>query len=216
VVLGLAIGAKPHSVGRPARPVRPGTLRAGRAVRVGRGVRAGCGGGGGGLVRFGHDPPARVAGDRLVSGVAFEVGGGGIEEKKIHFEVEQGRDLPEHLLLQLWRDLDQPVHRPVAGVVGGLGQPVDVHVAAHPPGRGKLGGGVQGPVGDQREQHPLDPGVAPAPDQQLGHQRVQPQPPPQPVQHVGATQRAGLAHRQPGITGRTRPARARAGGVEQP
>ena len=80
---------------------------------------------------------------------------GGVEEQQVDFEVEQVRDLAEDLLLHRAADLVQPVHRPVARVVGGLGQAVDPGLAAHPVRGGKLGGGVQRPVGDQREQHPL-------------------------------------------------------------
>jgi hypothetical protein len=35
-------------------------------------------------------------------------------------------------------DVVEPVHRPVAGVVAGLGQPVDVHVVVDPVRGGQL------------------------------------------------------------------------------
>ena len=60
---------------------------------------------------------------------------------------------------------DQPVHRPVAGVVGhpvvAAGQAGQVHVVGDPRGRGQLRGRGQGPVGDQREQHPLHHRIPP-------------------------------------------------------
>lgn len=46
--------------------------------------------------------------------------------------IEQRRDLPEHLPLQICGDVEQPVHRPVADVVAGLGQAIDVGSAGDP------------------------------------------------------------------------------------
>ena len=43
-----------------------------------------------------------------------------IEEQQVDLEVEQVRDLAKHPALQLVADVVEPVHRPVAGVVGGL------------------------------------------------------------------------------------------------
>jgi hypothetical protein len=51
----------------------------------------------------------------------FEVGGGGVEEQQVDLEVEQVRDLTEHLAFELFAHVVEPVHRPVAGIVGGLG-----------------------------------------------------------------------------------------------
>ena len=84
-----------------------------------------------------------------------------------------------------WRDPVQPVHRPVARIVGRGRQPVDVRLAAGPVRRGELGGRVQRPVGDQRERHPLRHRVPPGPAQQRGHDLADPQPLPQLVQQVG-------------------------------
>jgi hypothetical protein len=42
-----------------------------------------------------------VTGERGVGFVGLEVGGGGVEEQQIHLMIEQGRDLPEHLFLQV-------------------------------------------------------------------------------------------------------------------
>jgi hypothetical protein len=92
---------------------------------------------------------------RRVGFVGFEVGGGGVEEQQVDLVIEQRGDLPEHLFLQIRGDVDEPVHRPVAGVVGGLGQAVDVGAARDPAGRGQLRARRQRPVRDQREQHPL-------------------------------------------------------------
>jgi hypothetical protein len=76
---------------------------------------------------------APVPGHFFVGVLQLEVGGGGIEEQQVHFEVEQVGDGEVHLLFQLAAHGVQPVHRPVAGVVGDLAEPVDVHVVAHPP-----------------------------------------------------------------------------------
>jgi hypothetical protein len=122
---------------------------------------------------------------RLVFLVHLEIGRGGIEEQQIHFKVQGGRDLAEHLPLQGVPDLVQPVHRPVARVVGRGRQPVDMGLAAGPVRGGELGGRVQRPVGDQREQHPLRGRVAAGPAQHRGHGLADPQPLPQLVQQVG-------------------------------
>ena len=53
-------------------------------------------------------------------------------------KAEEVRDLEVHLLFQLAPHGVQPVHRPVAGVVADLAEPVDVHVAAHPLRRRQL------------------------------------------------------------------------------
>ena len=66
-----------------------------------------------------------------------------VEEKEVYFEVEQVGDLVICLLGEIGLDGQELVHRPVARVVGGLVQPVDVHVAADPLGGGELGGGGQ-------------------------------------------------------------------------
>ncbi|MFC5993775.1 hypothetical protein ACFQE5_06055 [Pseudonocardia hispaniensis] len=74
--------------------------------------------GAGGLL--GAAVSALVAGHGRVRLVDLEVGGGDVEEQQVDLTVQQACDLPEHLALQLRGDLDQPVHRPVTGVVGGL------------------------------------------------------------------------------------------------
>jgi hypothetical protein len=79
-----------------------------------------------------------VAGHRFVGVLQLEVGGGGVEEQQVDLEVEQVRDLVEHLALQVLPDVVEPVHRPVADIVGGLGQPVDVHVVGDPVRGGQL------------------------------------------------------------------------------
>src|SRR5206468_3047502 len=96
-----------------------------------------------------------AAGDGLVFLPGLEVGGGGVEEQQVNFEVQQAGEVVEDLLLQLVLDLQQPVHRPVAGIVRRGGQAGDQDVLADPAGGGQLGGRSQRPVRDQREQHPL-------------------------------------------------------------
>jgi len=61
-----------------------------------------------------------------------------VEEQQVDLEVQQVRDLAEDLLFQGILHLVQPVHRPVARVVGGLGKPADVRLAAGPVRRGSL------------------------------------------------------------------------------
>ena len=122
-----------------------------------------------------------VAGDRSIGLVEFEIGGGGVEEQHVDLEVEEVGDLAEDLLLQGVVDLQQPVHRSVAGVVAGGRQAVDSHVVVDPAGRGQLRRGCQGPVGDQGEQHPLGAVVQPATLEQPPHRLVDPKAAPEPV-----------------------------------
>jgi hypothetical protein len=98
---------------------------------------------------LGQPVAALVPGDRRIRLIQLEVGGGGVEEQQVDLEVEEVGDLAEHLALQGGVDLQQPVHRPVAGVIGRLGQPRDGHVVADPAGGGQLRRRGQRPVGDQ-------------------------------------------------------------------
>jgi hypothetical protein len=61
----------------------------------------------------------------LVGFLRHEVRGGRVEEQQARLEVQQVREVAEDLLLQLALDLQQPVHRPVAGIVAGRGQAGD-------------------------------------------------------------------------------------------
>src|SRR6266511_4009857 len=67
------------------------------------------------------DAAVLVAGEWFVGLVEFEVGGWGVEEQRVDFQVEQGGHRPEHFFFQGVGDLVQPVHGPVAGVVGAFG-----------------------------------------------------------------------------------------------
>jgi hypothetical protein len=142
----------------------------------------------------GDGTAAGVPEHRLVLAVHLEAGRGGVEEQQVDFEVQRGRDLAEHLLLQGVPDLVQPVHRPVARVVGGSGQPVDMRCAADPVRRRELGGRGQRPVRDQREQHPPGGRVPPGPAQHRRHDLADPQPLPQLVPQVRPAEgdRAGI------------------------
>ena len=66
--------------------------------------------------------PSRRASSAATSSSAsssLEVGGGGVEEQQVHFEVQQVGDLAKYTCLSRSpRDGVQPVHRPVARVVG--------------------------------------------------------------------------------------------------
>ena len=142
-----------------------------------------------------------VAGDGLVRLLQLEVGAGGVEEQQVHLQVQQVRDLVEDLLLQVVLHLVEPVHRPVAGLLSGLGQRVDMHVVGDPLGSRELRGGGQRAVGDQREQHPLGrghvPGPAPLGLPDPGHDLVDLQSVPQVVQDVGAAERDRAGELQP-------------------
>ena len=132
-VLGLAVGAEPRCLARVGVLLVAGLL----AAPVPHGFRVGV--------------------------LHLEVCGGGVEEQQVHFEVQQVRDLVEDLLFEIAADGVQPVHRPVARVVGDSAEAVDVHILAHPLRRGELGRRGQRPVGDQPEQHPLGCGGVPRP-----------------------------------------------------
>ena len=161
----------------------------GRGVAVA--VAVALGGWLGGRRRFQH-PSVGVPRHHRVGLVHLEVGAGRVEEQQVHLEVEQIRHRPVHPLGQLGLHLQQPVHRPVAGVLVDFGQPVDEHPLVHPTGRGQLRRGRQRPVGHQREQHPLGLRVPTLAGQQPRQQPVHADPVPQPVQRVGAAVGAGL------------------------
>jgi hypothetical protein len=76
--------------------------------------------------------------------------------------------------------LDRPRHRPPGTRAEAPRRPRDKDLR----GRG------QGPLGDQREQHPLDPRIQSATGELAADDRVQAQPTPQPVQRIGAADRA--------------------------
>ena len=119
----------------------------------------------------------------------------------------------EHPARQRLLHADQPVHRPVAGVIGhavvAAGQAGQVHIVGDPRGRRQLRGRGQGPVGDQREHHPLHHRIPSGASGQTVQQGVDPQPVPQPVQQPRPTQRAGLGERQPRQPDRPGPVRTR-------
>ena len=62
----------------------------------------------------------------------------------------------------------------------------------HPARGGQLGGGRQGAVGDQGEEHPLGGLLATSAGKQPAQERVDAQPPPEAVEGVGAAQAARL------------------------
>ena len=86
-----------------------------------------------------------VAAERVVavSRVAFEVGGGGVEEQQVDLEVEQVGDGEEHRFLHLGLGVgvDQEVHRPIGLVLVHRLQPGDRDVAGGPLGGGQLEAG---------------------------------------------------------------------------
>jgi len=110
--------------------------------------------------------------------------------------------------------LDQQVHRPVRLVLIHARQPRDHDVLlADPFGCGELGGRVDRPVGDQREQHPLDVGGEPADPEHLPQGAVDPELAPQSVQQMHGAHRPRPGHAQP-VTGQLPDVRAGgAGGI---
>jgi hypothetical protein len=125
-------------------------------------------------------------------GIAFEVGARGIEEKQVDLEVEQVRHGEEHCFLDLGLgvSLHQQVHRPIRLVLIHPVQARDRHVVSGPLRGGELGGRVDGPVRDEREQHPLHirgepPGPEDAPQRGVDAELA-----PQPVQQVRGAHRA--------------------------
>lgn len=114
-------------------------------------------------------------------------GGGGVKEQQVDLEVQQVRHRPVHRFGEVVFDLQQPVHRPVAGVhLDGL-QPWQGDPFGHPGGGSQLRQRLKRPVRDQGEDHPLGGRVETASRQQLGQGRVDPQPVPQAVEHPRAS-----------------------------
>ena len=128
----------------------------------------------------------RTVGGR-VRRVGLEVRAGRVEEEQVDLEVEQVRGRPVHLLGELGLDLQEPVHGPVALVVGELRETRDRDPLAHPGGTRQLGGGGEGPVGDHREERPLGRWVEAPAAQEAGQDLADPEPRPEAVEEPGAT-----------------------------
>jgi hypothetical protein len=172
-VLALAVAAEPRLTGRPA-------------IAIGAGAAA-----------------LLLPGQRLAGVPCLEIGGGGIGEQQAGFEVEQVGEVVMHLLAEVAFHDVQLVHRPVAGVVADRCESVDVHVSSGPAGGGQLAGRRQRTVSHQREQGPLQDGaIQPAVFHAAADHHADAQPPPQPVQHVGAAQRHRGHELPPGPGGR--------------
>jgi hypothetical protein len=134
-----------------------------------------------------------------VFGVALEVGAGGVEEQQVDLEVEQVGDGEEHRLLHpgVGVGLDQQVHRPVGLVLVHPLEPGDRDVVGGPLRGGQLRGRVDGPVRDQREQHPLHIRGEPAPAEHGAQRGVDPEGLPQPVEQPRRSGRPRLDQPQP-------------------
>ena len=147
-------------------------------------------------------------------GVAFEVGAGGVEEQQVDLEVKQVGDGEEHRLLHLGLGvgLHQQVHRAVSLVLIHRLQAVDGHVVAGPLRRRQLRPRVDGPVGGQREQHPLHVGGEPPRTQHLAQRGVHAQRLPEPIQQMHRAHRPRAGHREP-LTGQLRGIRWRQPGI---
>lgn len=66
-----------------------------------------------------------VAGDGSISLLRLEAGGGRAGKQQVHLKAERLGGPPADLLLQGAADLQQPVHRPAACIIGGRRQPAD-------------------------------------------------------------------------------------------
>ena len=126
----------------------------------------------------------------------LEVGRGRIEEQEVDLEVEEVSRRPVDRLGQGLLDREQEVHRPVAGILIEAIQAGDRHPLGHPPGRSQLRERLEGPVTDEGEQHPLGAGIQPPAGEQPPQGRVDPEPAPETVEHVGAAHRPRVEERQ--------------------
>ncbi len=120
------------------------------------------------------------------------------EEQHVDLQVQQVGHGEEHPPLQLGERVEEEVHRPVAGVVADRREPVDEHPLGDPLAAGELGQRpARQPVGDHREDHPLDQfGVHAAALRGGTDRRADPQPLPQPVDDPRAAHRPGVHHRR--------------------
>jgi len=84
--------------------------------------------------------------------------------------------------------LDEEVHGPVERLDRDLLEPVDRHAAAHPALDGELRARVEGPIGDQGEQDPLDVVAEAAFGQEIAEHLVELQAPPETIEDVGAAE----------------------------
>jgi len=126
-------GHPDHDLGQVLAGVLPAaaeprpTARARRRLTLALGATLG--------VRFGvglDDPAVLITPEQRIAVLGLEVGRGGVEEDQVDFEVEQVRDRVEHPSRELVLHLDQPVHGPVAGIVGHRSETGNVHVVGHP------------------------------------------------------------------------------------
>ena len=88
--------------------------------------------------------------------VGLPIGRGRVKEQQVNLEIKQRCHREEHPLLQLGQHGVQEVHRPIAGIIGDPGQPLDERPLRDPAAAGEL---RQRPdrqaVGDHREDRPL-------------------------------------------------------------
>ena len=144
-----------------------------------------------------RNPTVVPVGRRRRRGLGLEVGGGGVEEQQVDFQVQQVRRRPVHRLGQVGLHLQQPVHRPIAAVIVDIVQAGDGDALGHPLRGGQLRGRLQRPVGDQCEQHPLHPGIDTAPAEQPLQRGVDAEAAPQLIEDVGAAHRTRVGELSP-------------------
>ena len=127
----------------------------------------------------------------LVLVVDLEVGRGRVEEDHVDLEVQQVRDREEHLTLDLLLAGEQEVHRPVEHLRI-RPEPLDTgqaDILRGPLERGPLRARLQRPAAHQREHEPLDRARHPPAVRKPPDRLVDPEPPPQLIEHIPAPKR---------------------------
>ena len=129
---------------------------------------------------------------QLVGQFGFEVGRGGVEEQQIDLQIQQIGNREEHCFLHLGAGvgLHEEVHRPIRLILIHLFETCDRDIMRGPFGGGQLGGRVDRPVGDQREQHPLHIGREPAATDHLGERPIDAELVPQAIEQPGDPDRS--------------------------
>jgi len=137
-----------------------------------------------------------------IGAVDFPVGAGRVHEDDVQVEVEQVRDRAEDLPGDLVQGFEQEVHRGIRGVLAEAAAAFDRDPLGDPLGAGQLAARLQCPLGDQREQHPLDRLAVQAPaGRDPTDRRADPKSFPDPVQRPSPTQVAGVQHLDVGARG---------------
>ena len=124
--------------------------------------------------------------------LAFRIGRCGIEEQKIHFQVEKISRGEKDFLLDRLFVFQKKIHRPVKMLQRDRLRIPQRDVLAHPLLDTPLGVGRQGPVGHHGEDRPLDRKTKVSLLKGLGQDRPEPQPLPEMPQEISASQGSAL------------------------